>query len=101
LPDIVAYEEQPPVLRCTGDEDLATQAIRRRAFACALKSGRNVVVDLSELAFADSSLMFDLAILAQRMRGDGQRLRLRQPQPQIVRLIEVVGLHRQPGVDLA
>ena len=89
------------MLRCTGDEDLATQAIRRRALARALKSGDDVVVDLSELVFADSSLMFDLAILAQRMRGTGRRLRLRHPQPQIERLIELVGLHRQPGVDTA
>ena len=88
------------MLRCTGDEDLATQAIRRRAFYRALKSGRDVVVDLSGLVFADSSLMFDFAILAQRMRGDGQRLRLRHPQPQIARLIELVGLHRHPGVDV-
>ena len=89
------------MLRCTGDEDLATQAIRRRAFARALKSGADVVVDLSELVFADSSLVVDLAILAQRMRGRGRRLLLRQPQPHIARLIEMVGLHRQPGVDLA
>jgi anti-anti-sigma factor len=100
LPGIVAYEEQPSVLRCTGDEDLATQALRRRAFARAQKSGSDVVVDLSELVFADSSLIFDLAILAQRMRGEGLRVQLSRPQPQIARLIEMVGLHRQPGVDL-
>ena len=89
------------MLRCTGDEDLATQAIRRRAFARALKSGDDVEVDLSGLAFADSSLIFDLGILAQRMRGHGRRLRLSGPQPHIARLIEMVGLHRQPGVDVA
>ena len=89
------------MLRCSGDEDLATQGLRRRAFARALKSGGNVVVDLSELAFADSSLIFDLAILAQRMRAAGKRLQLSHPQPQIARLIEMVGLHRQPGVELS
>ena len=89
------------MLRCSGDEDLATQGLRRRAFACAVKSGGDVVVDLSELVFADSSLIFDLAILAQRMRSHGCRLRVRQAQPQVARLIELVGLHRQPGVELA
>ena len=59
------------------------------------------MVDLSALDFADSSLIFDLAILAQRMRGGGRRLQLSAAQPQIARLIELVGLHRQPGVDLA
>jgi len=89
------------MLSCSGDEDLATQGLRRRAFARAVKSGGDVVVDLSELVFADSSLIFDLAILAQRMRSHGCRLRVRQAQPQVARLIELVGLHRQPGVELA
>ena len=60
-----------------------------------------LVVDLSELAFADPSLMFDLAILAQRLRAGGRRLLVCGAQPHIVRLIELVGLNRQPGVQLA
>jgi anti-anti-sigma regulatory factor len=60
-----------------------------------------VLVDLRELVFADSSLIFDLAILAQRMRAHGRRLRLRGAQPQIDRLIKLVGLHLQPGIELA
>ena len=59
-----------------------------------------MVVDLSELAFADSSLMLDLAVLARRLRARGRAIRLRGAQPQIRRLIEIVGLHRLPGVKL-
>jgi len=59
-----------------------------------------VVVDLSGLVFADPSLMLDLAAVARRLRATGRALRLRQPQPQIMRLIELVGLHRLPGVQL-
>jgi anti-anti-sigma regulatory factor len=58
------------------------------------------VVDLSALVFADSSLMLDLAALARRLRAGGRGVRLRQPQPQILHLIELVGLHRLPGVSL-
>jgi anti-anti-sigma regulatory factor len=58
------------------------------------------VVDLSALVFADSSLMLDLAALARRLRSHGRALRLREPQPQILHLIELVGLHRLPGVRL-
>lgn len=97
----MAYEEQGYVLRCSGEEDSATQSLRRGSFARAVKAPCDVVVDLSELVFADPSLIFDLAILAQRLRAGGRRLLLRGPQPQIVRLIELVGLHRQPGVQLA
>ena len=66
-----------------------------------MKATRDVVVDLSELVFADPSLMFDLAILAQRLRKRGRRILVRGAQPHIVRLIELVGLNRQPGVQLA
>jgi anti-anti-sigma regulatory factor len=55
-------------------------------------------VDLSELAFADASLMLDFVMLARRLRKRGCRILLRAPQPQIHRLIELVGLQRIPGV---
>jgi len=59
-----------------------------------------VVVDLTELVFADSSLMLDLGVLARRLRVQERTLRLCSPQPQVMRLIEIVGLNRLPGVKL-
>ena len=59
---------------------------------------RDVIVDLSELTFADPSLMIDLACLAQRLRANGVTLWLAHPQPNIRMLIETVGLHRLPAV---
>jgi anti-anti-sigma regulatory factor len=56
------------------------------------------VVDLSDLAFADPSLMLDLAVLARRLRVRGREILIRGAQPQIRTLIELVGLHRLPGV---
>ena len=97
----MAYEEQGSLLRCSGEEDTSTQSLRRRPFARAVKAPSDVVVDLSELAFADPSLIFDLAILAQRLRAGGRRLLVTGAQPHIVRLIEMVGLNRQPGVQFA
>ena len=97
---IVDFEPQPGVLRCRGDEDRATQSLRRQAFSRALTCARDVVVDLSELSFADSSLMLDLAALSRRLRHAGRTLHLQSPQPQIKRLIELVGLDRLPGVVL-
>jgi anti-anti-sigma factor len=97
---IVSFDEQHGLLLVAGDEDRATSGLRRRALSAALGAGRDVVVDLTELHFADSSLMVDLAVLAQRLRAEDRNLRLRGPQPQIQRLIEVVGLHRMPAVAL-
>ena len=58
------------------------------------------MVDLSDLVFADTSLMLDLAMLARRLRRRGRAILLRGAQPQIMALIQLVGLHRQPGVRL-
>ena len=65
-----------------------------------MRAHRDVIVDLSELVFADTSLMLDLAALARRLRAQGAALRLRAPQVQIKTLIELVGLHRLDGVKL-
>ncbi len=86
------------MLRCSGDEDIATRGRRRTALSRALASKSDVVVDLAGLTFADSSLILDLAIVARRLRRTGRVMRLRDPQPQVLRVIEVVGLHRLPGV---
>jgi anti-anti-sigma regulatory factor len=60
----------------------------------------DVIVDLSELVFADTSMMLDLAMVARRLRARGRALRLRGAQPQILTLIELMGLDRLPGVRL-
>ena len=100
FPLIVSFDEQLGVLRVTGDEDRSTSGRRRRPISAALKATRDVIVDLSELNFADPSLMIDLAVLAQRLRAQGRTLFLRHPQPHVKRLIELIGLHRLPSVRL-
>jgi anti-anti-sigma factor len=95
---VVSFTEHPAVLRCCGDEDIATQGCRRAAISRALAAESDVVVDMSELTFADSSLMIDLAMLSRRLRITGRRIRVTNAQPQVWRLIEIVGLHRLPGV---
>jgi anti-anti-sigma factor len=100
LPGIVEFDEKPAVLRCYGDEDIATQGCRRAAMSRALAARTDVVVDLRDLTFADSSLMLDLAMVARRLRIAGRRLHLRNAQPQVWRVIEIVGVHRLPGVVL-
>lgn len=92
--------EHQSLLRCYGDEDRATQGRRRRALSRALRAPEDVVVDMSELSFADTSLMLDLAMLARRLRHRGRALRLRGAPPHIRTLIKLVGIDRLPGVRL-
>ena len=88
------------MLRCCGDEDRTTQSLRRRALSQALRATDDLLVDLSELAFADPSLMLDLAMIARRLRKRGREITLQDAQPDIEVLIEYVGLHRLPGVKV-
>jgi anti-anti-sigma regulatory factor len=78
----------------------ATQSRRRRAFSRALVRRADVVVDLTELAFADASFMLDIAMLARRLRSARAQLHVRGAQPQVRQLIERVGLHRLQGVHV-
>lgn len=68
--------------------------------ARALAAPGDVTVDLRELAFTDTSLMVDLAMLSNRLRRRGRQLRLLGPKPQTMSMIEHVGLHRLPGVHI-
>jgi anti-sigma B factor antagonist len=88
------------VLVVSGEEDRVTSGRRRRALSSALRATSDVIVDLRGLTFADASLMLDLAALAGRLRAQGRWLRLRGAQPHIRRLIELMGLDRQPAVAL-
>ena len=98
---IVDYRPDPPSLRCSGDEDLSTAALRRCALSRALTTQSDVQVDLSELRFADTSLVLDLMMVARRLRERGCGMVLHDPQPQIWRLIELTGLNRLASVHVA
>jgi anti-anti-sigma regulatory factor len=59
-----------------------------------------VIVDLTDLSFADASFMLDIAMLARRLRTIRAKLHVRGAQPQVRHLIERVGLHRLHGVHV-
>jgi anti-anti-sigma factor len=101
LPAIVHFDHELAILRIAGDEDRTTSGRRRRPLSAALTATRDVIVDLTELRFADPSVMIDLACLAQRLRAQGRTLWLSGAQPNVRRLIETVGLHRLPAVRVA
>jgi anti-anti-sigma factor len=95
---IVSFDEQRAILRIAGDEDRATSGRRRRPLSVALAASRDVIVDLTDLHFADPSLMIDLACLAQRLRARGRMLWISAAQPNVRQLIETVGLDKLPAV---
>jgi anti-anti-sigma factor len=88
------------VLVVSGDEDIATQAVRRAGLSRALSAQADLRVELGDLVFADASVMLDLAMVARRLRKSGRRMFVCGAQPQVHRVIETVGLHRLPGVSV-
>jgi anti-anti-sigma regulatory factor len=53
---------------------------------------------MSDLHFADTSLMLDLAMVARRLRKAGATMHISGAKPQVQTLIELMGLHRLPSV---
>ena len=56
-----------------------------------------ILVPIAELALI-IQVGGQIGVLAQRLRAEGLAVRLRGAQPQVRRLIELVGLDRQPAV---
>ena len=84
----------------SGDEDRNTQGQRRTALSRSLAAQADLRVDLSDLRFADPTLMVDLVMIARRLRAAGRHLILVGAQPHILTLIEMVGLHRMDGIHV-
>jgi anti-anti-sigma factor len=70
----------PPgaVLQCVGEIDLSCVDTLRRALAASVRSGApEVVVDLREVSFLDSSAMDALVEAHRQLAPEGRKLRVR------------------------
>lgn len=57
------------------------------------------VVDLSGVTFMDSTGLHVLVEAARRRNGQGP-LRLRNPSPHVIRMMEIVGVDEMPEIDV-
>jgi anti-anti-sigma factor len=71
-----------------GEVDLATMAAFEQTLERGIGTGRDLVVDLSELTFIDAAGLRALAQAADRVN----RLSLVCPNPHLSRLLRLVGL---------
>ncbi len=85
-------------IKLTGELDLATAQQLREALA-AVASASEVVLDLSELTFMDSSGLAVLVSLAGSRNGNGPIVLL-DPTPSIERLLAIVELEQHPNIEL-
>ena len=87
-----SHEDGVERLVPVGELDLATAPILERAFDLVFDDGdvRMIVVDLAELSFMDSSGLHLLLRMTEACRA-GDRLRVVNSSPAVVRLLDVSG----------
>ena len=85
----VAREGDATVIHVTGEIDLATCERLRDAIEPHLGPAQTIVLDLSEVAFMDSSCLGVLVRARGRLTADGGSLVLRNPSSAARRLLTV------------
>ena len=86
-------EDGTPVLAICGELDLASAPQLRRVIGGLMGTGaRNMVIDLSEASFVDSSGMGALLWADHRLQAAGGELTAVNPQPNVARAFEIAGL---------
>ncbi|NEA24626.1 anti-sigma factor antagonist [Actinomadura bangladeshensis] len=84
-------------LRLRGELDAAASEDLRRHIGAVIDrhDPHRLLLDLSELSFADSSGLAVLVWAHQVMTGHGRQLRLHHPQSRVLRIMNIAGLHNR------
>ena len=81
------------VVELRGEHDLASRSEIRELFASVVEANDLVVVDVSEAAFIDSSMLHNLASAHRLAQSRGSRFRLQLgTAPVVRRALEISGL---------
>jgi anti-anti-sigma factor len=88
------------VVSPVGDLDLATAPALREVLIELVAAGMaQVVVDLADVTFIDSSGLGILVAAAKRMEAANGRLAIRNPRPQAQQVLELTGVDQVLGVE--
>jgi anti-anti-sigma factor len=79
------------VVRLTGELDISRRAELSEALARA-SAGRAVLIDLSDVPYADSTVIAELLRFRSEAEGDGRRIALLIGSPQLVRILQYAGV---------
>jgi anti-anti-sigma factor len=92
LETAVAAGETGPVVQLAGEADLTNVAQLSALLTAQLSGGtRQLTIDMSGLRFADSASIRALVLTARALRERGGGLVLLRPQPQVARVLELLG----------
>jgi anti-sigma B factor antagonist len=91
----VSKEGDQTVLALAGDLDVYTATHLRERLVDLIADARpDLVIDLAELAFVDSTGLGTLVDGMKRVRQAGGSMALRSPTPAVQRVIDITGLSR-------
>src|SRR5204862_8343685 len=91
--------ERPRGFRVAGEVDMSNEGALSRLLAREAAVGGDLTLDLSELAFIDSSGVRALLQVARNLDGRG-RLVMTGMRPAVRRMFDLMGVGRAPGVVL-
>jgi anti-sigma B factor antagonist len=94
----VAHEGAKTIVSVVGEVDLLSSPALRHCLLMSCSPGTTVVVDMAGVTFMDSTGLGVLVGARSRAQAVGGELWLRQPTPQIARVLEITGLRRIFGV---
>ena len=86
--------EGPAVVKLKGEMDVANAGAVSACLNGLLDAGADVVIDLSELQFIDSTGLGVLVRAGGRAREGGRKIRLRAPAQNVASTLSVTGLDR-------
>lgn len=86
------------VVAAVGEFDMAEAYLLREAFQAALEKGNQIVVDLTETTFMDSSVLGTLIGGNKLAAERGGWLRLVNPQPIVLKVLRITQMDSALGV---
>ncbi|GAA0965217.1 STAS domain-containing protein [Actinocorallia libanotica] len=92
---LAAEHGKAAVLTVAGDLDLHTSDLFDERIAAAVRPGiTDVVLEMSQVSFCDSTGLSALIILFRRLNAEGGHLALAAPPDRLFRLLQMTGIHQ-------
>jgi anti-sigma B factor antagonist len=98
MSDLEVHVDADGTLRLSGEFDMSSVETFRLAVETSADPEREIVLDLTELTFLDSSGIRAILTMAQEIGANG--VVMRNPQPNVRRVIELIGIEGRSGIRL-
>jgi len=99
LTDLEITQVSPERYRLRGELDMASAVTFEGALSPVVQGGTQLVLDLEDLTFIDSSGLRALVQLSDQMNGSAPLVLSNVPHG-VQRLLDIVGLNTLPGIEV-